>query len=254
MSAATENTIIKNGTRVVIEAGYEGSNYGVIYDGDIVQTIRSKENGTDYYITLVSMDGDAFLNKGFVSFTLSKGMTARKVVEAIASKAKNPIEINSISEDLSKNKLTRGKTVFGLGTDYIKQLANSEKATAHVNSGKLNLVKVKDVAKGKIISLSPETGLIGTPEQNEYGMSGKCLLNPQIDINSMIKIDNSLIRERKFEFGQLQRTLDADGIYRIIKLFYVGDTRGTDWYVEFDTITQAGVFPSMLLTSAQNPW
>lgn len=254
LSAETENTIIKTGTRIVVEAGYDNSHYGVIYDGDIVQVIRSKENGTDYYITLISMDGDSFLNKGFVSFTLSKGMTSRKIAENIASKAKNPIQVNTISESLSKAKLTRGKVVFGLSTDYLKQLSASEKATTYVNNGKLNIVKVKDVPKGKIIVLSPESGLVGTPEQNEYGLSGKALLNPQIDINGMVKIDNSLVRERRFEFGQLQRSLDADGIYRIIKLDYIGDTRGQDWYVEFEAITQAGIFPSMLLTEAQNPW
>ena len=36
------------------------------------------------------------------------------------------------------------------------------------------------------------------------------------------------------------RSLDKDGIYRIIKVTYTGDTRGTDWSCDFETIDQAG--------------
>jgi len=38
----------------------------------------------------------------------------------------------------------------------------------------------------------------------------------------------------------LFRSLDKDGIYRVIKINYVGDTRGNDWYLNFETIDQLG--------------
>lgn len=36
------------------------------------------------------------------------------------------------------------------------------------------------------------------------------------------------------------RPLDKEGIYRVIKTEYIGDTMGNDWYVEFETVGQAG--------------
>jgi hypothetical protein len=38
----------------------------------------------------------------------------------------------------------------------------------------------------------------------------------------------------------LFRGLDKDGIYRVIKINYSGDTRGQDWYLNFETIDQLG--------------
>jgi hypothetical protein len=34
--------------------------------------------------------------------------------------------------------------------------------------------------------------------------------------------------------------LDKDGIYRVIAITYIGDSRGEDWYVNFETIDQLG--------------
>ena len=38
----------------------------------------------------------------------------------------------------------------------------------------------------------------------------------------------------------LFRSLDRDGIYRVIKLVYEGDTRGEAWFSTFETIDQLG--------------
>jgi hypothetical protein len=45
LSAAKENQIIETGRRIVLEAGYEGSQYGLIFDGEIIQLLRSKKEG-----------------------------------------------------------------------------------------------------------------------------------------------------------------------------------------------------------------
>jgi len=58
LSPQSENTIIEEGFRVTIEAGYEGSQYGLVFDGDVVQAIRNKEDGTTYMLTLVAADAD----------------------------------------------------------------------------------------------------------------------------------------------------------------------------------------------------
>lgn len=42
------------------------------------------------------------------------------------------------------------------------------------------------------------------------------------------------------------RDLDKDGIYRVIKLEYSGDTMGDEWYVNFECISQiGGAIPSV---------
>lgn len=254
LSAETEATLIKEGYRVVLEAGYEGSNYGIIFDGDVIQPIREKEDGTTYKLTLRALDGDRFMNYGFVNFSFLRGLSSRAQVAQLAAKAKNPSDLGSISEELEKTKLPRGKVMFGLARDYMKQIAQTHKASFYVENGKVNIIKADEVKAGQIIDLSPQSGLIGTPEQTEFSIKVKALLNPQIHCNMLVHIDNSYIRARKAEMGQMYRQLDNDGIYRVISCNYTGDTRGDDWYVEFEAISQAGLLPGLIPGGTANPW
>ena len=95
LTAATEQKILKEGDRIIIEAGYEGyltagadgsvqeakdaegntqeKQYGVIFDGKIIYPSRRKENNTDYVLSLLCVDGANVLGKNFIAKTLNKG-------------------------------------------------------------------------------------------------------------------------------------------------------------------------------------
>lgn len=254
LSPSTEATIIREGNRIVIEAGYEGEQYGKIFDGDIISTVREKEDGTTYKLTLYSLDGDRFFNFGFVSFSARRGQTIRQVIQDCSSKATITSELGTIAEGLEKVQLTRGITVFGLAKDYLRQLAKSQNASFYLEDGKVNIIQPQTVESGNIIELSPRSGLIGTPSQTEFGVSARCLLNPRIKLNSLVRIDNSLIRQRKFEIGQIVRSLDNDGQYRVIKITHTGATRGDVWYTDIETISQSGLHPSLIAGSGYYHW
>lgn len=253
LSAKTENTVMQEGSRIVIEAGYEGDQYGIVFDGNILQPIREKEDGNTYKLTLIAIDGDAFYNGAFVVSSLVKGQTSRSIINHCTGKASVSAQIGSISESLSSAKLTRGKVLFGQSKDYLRQVAKSENATYYTDNGKVNIVKATDFNKNEIIELSPSSGLVDVPEQLNYGVHGKCLLNPRVKLNSLIHIDNSLVRAQQAS-QTAQYTLDNDGIYRVIKVTYIGDTRGDDWYTEFETVSQAGQIPSILSDVSGSMW
>lgn len=253
LSPATENAIIKEGDRITLEAGYEGSQYGLIFDGNVVQYIRNKEEGTTYTLTLIAADADLWMSYSISNFSMVRGQNARSVIEGCASKASIPLELGNISGSLSTSQLTRGKVVFGLTRDYIRQIAQSENATAYVADGKIHTVKASDIPEGEILDLSPDSGLIGVPEQTDYGVTIRSLLNPRIKVNTLIHVDNSLVRNQQFEQGQQVYALDNDGIYRVIQITHIGDTRGNDWYSEVTTVTQAGILPAMVANGDQSP-
>lgn len=247
LSPELENNIIVYGTKISIEAGYEGSFYGLIFEGDIVQAIRSKEDGVDYLLEIIAVDSERYLSSGFVNYNIKRGQTQRDVANILATKASNPVKLGSISDSFSESKLTRGKVVFGQGRDYLNQMAKGQNATFFMDNGKINLVKMSDVPDGEIISLTYDSGLVGTPTQTEYGMELKCLLNPQLKCNILVRVDKQGIVERQFQPGSIQyNEIDSEGIYRIIEISYTGDTRGQDWYCEINTIIQSGAYPSML--------
>lgn len=245
LSAKTENAIIHEGSRIVIEAGYEGDQYGVIFDGNVLQPIREKEDGNTYKLTLICIDGDKFYSGAFLVSSAVKGQTARDIVNTCTNKGTVTAQQNFISDSLSKAKLTRGKVMFGSAKKYLRQVAKSENATLYLDNGMVNIVKAKDFNKNEIVELNPSTGLVGVPTQLNYGLTGKCLLNPRIKLNTLVHISGDLVKSQQAS-QTAQYTLDNDGIYRITQITYTGDTRGTEWYCDFETVSQAGTVPSII--------
>ncbi|WP_297428629.1 glucosaminidase domain-containing protein [Clostridium sp.] len=197
LNAQTENSIMLYGSRVTVEAGYEGSQFGLIFDGDILQTIREKEDSTTYKLTILALDSDRAINFEIANYSIVRGQTARSVINNMISKAQYPVFLGSISDKLDSAALTRGKAMFGKSSDYLRQIAKTYSLQYYMDDGKLNLINMEDLPEGEAFELNPESGLIGTPQQTDYGISGQCLLNPQIKLNTLIHIDNSLVRAKQ---------------------------------------------------------
>jgi N-acetylmuramoyl-L-alanine amidase len=197
LNAETENKIIMSAARVLIEAGYEGSCYGTIFDGDIIQVIRYKDNSTDYVCEIIAIDCDRAVNFSFINFSMIKGQTARKQLEAINKNSDTTVDLGSISDKLGENALTRGKVFFGNESDYMKQIAKSIEGHAYYDNGAINIIKLDELPQDEIVELNPKSGLIGVPEQTDFGVSAKSLINPYIKLNSLVHIDNSYIKEKR---------------------------------------------------------
>ncbi|CVK18764.1 phage protein [Sporomusa sphaeroides] len=254
LSAGAEKELINEGCRLIVEAGYD-ANYGKIFDGDIVQTLREREDGVNYCLTIIALDGDAYLNLSFVKMTFNAGLTQRQIIEQLATKATIPTEIGRISPELSTQKLPRGKVVFGSPKKYLNEIARGNAARFWVDEGLVHIVKATDIAPGEALVLTPETGLIGTPQQTEHGVHITCLLNPAIRLKTMIKIDNSIIHQFKVAYGQMETPLDNDGQYQVYSLQHVGDTRGDEWFTKIIGISRYGAktLPTMMENKQQNP-
>ncbi len=252
LSPNTENKIIQHGQKVIVEAGYNGSYYGKIFSGNIIQPVRSKENGVDYKLTLVALDSDRFTTYGLVGVTLNSNLSMRDAIFNVASKANYPVETGSIAD--TRIVYPRGKVMFGKPSDYLTQMAKTMNATYYTEDGKINIVQGKQLKQDEIFDLGPKTGLIGTPKQNDTGITFTCLLNPLIKLNSLVRIDNQKINQYQYSQGTAIRSLDSQGIYRVITVKYTGDTRGNEWKCECGAIGQAGILPSFLSNPNMYGW
>ena len=237
-----ENKIIRSGTRMIIEAGYNGSFYGKIFEGNIIQPIRSRD-GTDFSLTLVSMDSDRYITYGIIGCSLVAQQSMREAVSALTSKATVKTEEGNIAD--TKIKYPRGKVMFGKATTYLDQIAISQNASYYSEDGEVNIIGAPDIENGYIFDLTPETGLIGSPTQYEYGITCETLLNPMLKLNSLFHVENSRVTGMEVEYGKPVRSLDNSGIYRIIEMKYDGDTRGNNWKITINAISQAGSLPAM---------
>ena len=277
----TETDLLKDGSRLIIEAGYQGytdtgevevtdnpeqqmsevksvikpKQYGVIFDGDIIQLFRGREENVDYTLTIIAVDGERSLINNYINMTRAKGLTPQRMIEAVSQNSMNVTKVAYISPDLEGKQLPRGKVFFGAPKKYFRSVARDQVATFWVDNGELYVVKPNDIPQGEIIVLTPETGIIGTPTQTQEGINFKCLLNPQIKLRSVIGIDNSMIRTMKASLGQPYiSNLDEDGQYTVIGLRYNGDTRGNDWYVEVNCAGVNGKYNLLAKSKNTNPY
>jgi hypothetical protein len=100
--------------------------------------------------------------------------------------------------------------------------------------------------------LNAQTGLVGMPHQTDEGINLKCLINPNLDLDSWVKLDNQSIIQNQLGFGVPQTLLDMDGLYRIIAIEATGDTRGQEWYFDITAINQLSSLPSMFTSPSQS--
>lgn len=239
VSPLTALSIEKEFTRLVIQAGYDG-NYGVIFDGTIKQVRRGRESPTDTYLDITVADGDAAYNYSMSAFALAAGSTPNDRVSAILEAMALNGVVNGYVPDLGGNPLPRGKSVFAMSRDELRNIAFNAQSSWSIQDGKLNMIPITAYMPGQIPIITAATGMIGLPEQTQNGIRIKTLLNPNIKIGQVVKLDNQSIQEYRFGVGvtdQLtnetlkdQIKLNNDGLYYVMMAEFSGDTRGDDWY------------------------
>jgi len=266
LSAGTENSILEEGYRVVLYAGYGDEKtglWGQIFDGTILMCNRWKESGTDYKLQILALDGTQFINEGFCSFSYEKGQTARAIIENIANTATNPIKLGYASPVFDTTTYSKGMTVHGLAKNTLSDIAKTANGTWFVDNGELYVVAYSDSSDDlptghEAVELSQTSGLIGNPQQVNQGVSARCLLNPKIMPYGLVHISNELITQQLVSVGTYSQgistpwLLDPQGLYRVIAVKFTGDTRGNDWFADISTVTQSTTNLPELLSSLGN--
>jgi hypothetical protein len=232
LSDATQKQIQNEFTSIVLQGGYK-SNFGVIFSGNIKDIKFGKENATDKYIEIFAGDGDEAYNFAVVNKTLSSGSTIRDQINTtISSMTGLGVEPGYIEDPVDVS-LPRGKVLFGMSRDYLRQSALTSESTWSVQDKKVQFLKRTSLLPSQAVVLNSRTGLIGLPIQTNAGVEATSLLNPLLIINAKISLDEGLISGSTSEDPDKQPLpLASDGIYRIISLSYVGDTFGLEWYTK----------------------
>ncbi len=234
LSDATASRMQREFTRVVLQAGYQG-NLGVIFDGNIRQFRKGRENGVDSYMEIIAADGDQAYNFAMVNTTLAAGSKpGDRVTACLTEFQAKGVGAGSLP-DLGGNPLPRAKVMYGPAKKYMRDEANGTGCSWSIQDGGLTMVKRDGYLPGEAVVLTHETGLVGTAEQTNEGIKVRCLINPRLKVNGRIKLNNASIQRAKTELKMAAKrppAMDRDGIYRIIKVEFNGDTRGQDWYAD----------------------
>lgn len=270
LNAITEGRIVQNGVSATIEAGYDDS-FAMIYEGKILFATRYKESAVDYVTELNMVDGsgDRLESESNIGDTRRRGLTRREVLGAIAADNNFPtiLDEKNLDENYMNEKYIRGKVMFGSSYDNYYSIASSPKIITYIDDGKIITTSLNDyaqVSQDQILQLDYDSGLIDSineitaSEASVNIITFKALLNPKIKLCSFVRIKNEYIRELGFSYGEagktgvdfeeinpIKGTKSAWGVYKVVKVMYVGDTRGNDWYIECQAVAQSGSLISM---------
>ena len=246
---------------VTVSAGYVDGEYGIIWSGPVFQPLFEREGAIDFKITLRCILGLIEGSRNFINKTFAAQITQLELMQQIADSAFTKIPLNSISSQVSTKKLPRGKPVFGNPGKYFTAIAEDNNMQWWLDKKGLSLsfLNDDDIPNEPTITFAPpllpipktagtaqttpSNGVIvGTPEQTQYGVYFRALLNPNVQITrpyTAAKVDHSQIRKQKTQLGQVPTLLDQDGIYIVAGVRFLGDTRGNDWYVDVDGFTRS---------------
>lgn len=242
-------------SRVVLQAGYETSAFGVIFEGTVVQYRIGKEgDGLSTYLDILAADGDAAYNFSVVNRTMAAGTSAgERIAAAVEVMGKDGVSMGRLLIPSTGGVLPRGKVLFGLARGIIRSESQNMGSTWSISNGKVNVVPLTGYLPGEAVVLTAQTGLIGRVEQTEEGMRCRALLNPRLSVGGLVKIDNRSINQTASARGseipgaqlaynryagvQQFATVQADGLYRIFVVEFSGDTRGQDWYADLTCLS-----------------
>lgn len=256
LNETTSKAIQKEFTRIVLQAGYEG-NYGVIFDGQIIQVRRGRETQTDTYLDITAADGDSAYNFAVSSFSLAAGSTPNDHVGMVLKDMAIYGVTKGYIPDLPGNPSPRGKVFFGMSRDIMRSIAENTNTSWSIQDGKLNMIPLTAYMPGEIPVLTAETGVIGLPEQTQNGIKIKTLLNPNLKIGQAVKLDNKSIQGYKFGLALNQQgqnllneqsnKINSDGLYYVMIADHSGDTRGNEFYTELTCLAIDASIPRELM-------
>lgn len=243
-SLVASSSNLQQGMTAVLSAGFQSGNYDVIWEGPVFQVLFDRENVVDYKITFnCILNLDAVLSGNIIN-TSYGGFDQ---TEIILNMMKNlGLKQDYISPNISNNKLSRGKVLFGAPEKYLSQIAEDNNMVWFLSHRGLAVGKLNDgqpATDSEAFVYTPTTGLIGTPRQTQSGVNFTVLLDPRIKAKfplTAVAIKETIIQQYKVQIGEQVLPLDQDGVYIVGAVRHRGDSRGNEWCTDVTGYTKVG--------------
>lgn len=202
----------KTKKKINIYAGYENTGWGQIFTGDIIEAIP--QDMPDVWLQ-VKAKSQYYNQRVPISYGVGN-ITLKDLAQSIADELNLPLDWKSTS-----TKTVAGFDLIGSKGDLIKEYNRLGDVVMFEDNGKLRVVDKKtnpDTNKAKLISL--HTGLIGDFEPDQYGIKGKCLIDPSMNLGDWIKTESIKLP-------------GTNGYYRIYTLDFDFASREQQFYCKF---------------------
>lgn len=207
---------------VTVEAGYQGTSR-VLFVGT-ARRIEHRKTGVDWETKLQSGDGELQLKGARVNTTLAPGASFQDAVRAVASSM--GVAMGNLTEKLKGQDLagafasfSGGVALHGSAAMQLDRLLDTAGYGWSIQDGVLQLLRDDETTSDEAVLLSPQTGLVGTPEFGEWRtVLARSLLQPDLRPGRRVQMESDAVT----------------GLFRVQAVTHRGDTHGADWYSDVE--------------------
>jgi hypothetical protein len=216
------------GARLYLQAGH-AQTIGTIFSGD-VRSVEHRIDGATTVTRVRSGDGERAYQYAFVTRSFAGGTKVADVMAYIV-RAMGVQPGNALSKAAAYRgtleQFANGYVVHGKASTEFARLMKTLGLEWSVQDGVLQVLEPSEVAAYEALVLSPESGLIGSPEQGTPEKKGgrvltkaKALLHPEL------KPGRKVILESR----------GTQGVFKLVKVTHRGDTHSGDWTSEIECV------------------
>lgn len=146
---------LKKGINVIVNAGYKGD-IGEILSGTLTKASTAAD-GVERVTTLYVQDHNAWKS---ISRSYAPGTLAQYIIRDLAAYLNWPIAKLELTNN---KKYTNGLKVDGDAADKIAEISKECGAGSYISKNQLYVLPLRS-GVGDVLQLSPDSGLIGSPE------------------------------------------------------------------------------------------
>lgn len=195
--------------KIAIFAGYD-DDVKEIFSGDIWTALPVKR-GADIWLDIRAIK--SFFNSGTMT---SKTLVGDRIkTQEICNKVAGWAGL-SLNWKTKSNKTVDTFSFTGSITDAIRKLSTMDNILVYEDEGALNVIDANPQESGTRL-ISEDSGMIGMPRINHFGVEAKILLDNSIKLGETIELKSKLVPS-------------ANGKYIIYSITHQGSLRETEFY------------------------
>lgn len=207
------------GVKFSLDAGYVATGMTRIIRGD-ARTIDHVRDGADWNTTARLGDGERAYRFARVNESFSPGTGAGSVLRFLANRSGIQIGNSSTVASALTTTFDQGYVVNGSWQQAMDKLLRAVGYVWSIQDETIQILKPNEAVDAQIPLISPETGLIGSPEMGTPEKKGK----PQL-----VEFESLLVATRPGAKVHLRsKRYDAD--VRVKRCRFYGDTHGGPWF------------------------
>lgn len=230
LAPTTRGRLQIKGIKVLLEAGYLDTGVQRIFLGDSRTTDHVRE-GADWKTVLKVADGERSFRFARANLSFAPGTSKSTVLQAVA--AAGGLGLGNVEKQANdlQGAFNQGFTGSGQWSAVMHKLVRQLGLNWSIQDGEIQVLKpYESLPLQGIPDITPQTGLVGSPEMGTPEKKGKPTLVKFKTLLTYVKPGSRVnLRSERY-----------DGPVVCKKVTFTGDTHSNEWYTEIEGVLQKG--------------